>query len=180
MRAIRKCDVEAFVSYIVPGAYKPYSLEYEPPAGVPRRSASYRDHLVRICDARSLKRGPTLDREGFALRRHATTVVDFYDESEVRKVYYAELEQLVKDATGASSVIVFDHMVRGSAAPIYDGKQMVNHVGGLVLVGDHVYGSDERALKCMELKTGKVVWENNAVGKGSVACCRKMKTPIIE
>lgn len=55
------------------------------------------------------------------------------------------------------------------AAPLYDGKQMVNHVGGLVLVGDHVYGSDERQLKCMELKTGKVVWENNAVGKGSVA-----------
>jgi outer membrane protein assembly factor BamB len=55
------------------------------------------------------------------------------------------------------------------AAPLYDGKQMVNHVGGLVLVGDHVYGSDERQLKCMELKTGKVVWENPAVGKGSIA-----------
>ncbi|HYE97269.1 MAG TPA: PQQ-binding-like beta-propeller repeat protein [Planctomycetota bacterium] len=52
---------------------------------------------------------------------------------------------------------------------IYKSRDMVNHHGGFVVVGDHVYGTDERALKCLELKTGKVVWENNCVGKGSVA-----------
>ena len=52
---------------------------------------------------------------------------------------------------------------------IYKHRDMVNHHGGLVIVGDHVYGTDERQLKCIELKTGKVVWENGCVGKGSVA-----------
>ncbi len=54
---------------------------------------------------------------------------------------------------------------------IYQGKQMENHTGGLVLVGDHVYGQHDRgALKCIELKTGKEVWTNPCVGgKAAVA-----------
>jgi outer membrane protein assembly factor BamB len=52
---------------------------------------------------------------------------------------------------------------------IYSGKDMENHHGGIILVGDHLYGMDNRAMKCMELKTGKVVWQNRAVGKGSIA-----------
>ena len=55
------------------------------------------------------------------------------------------------------------------AEEIYNGKEMANHHGGVVLVGDHVYGSDDRQrLKCVELKTGKLVWEDKAVSKGSV------------
>jgi len=43
-----------------------------------------------------------------------------------------------------------------------------NHLGGMVLVGDHLYGTNERNLRCLELKTGKLVWENKCVGKGSI------------
>jgi hypothetical protein len=114
-------DVDALVSYITPTGRKPYAYEYEPPAGVPRRSASYRDHSVRIRNARELERAPTLDGQGFALRRHRTRVVDFHDEAEVKGIYYPEIEQLVRDATGASSVVVFDHTVRGSAEPSRSG-----------------------------------------------------------
>jgi outer membrane protein assembly factor BamB len=45
---------------------------------------------------------------------------------------------------------------------------MVNHHGGLVLVGDHLYGADEGALKCLDFKTGAVAWQNKCVGKGSI------------
>jgi outer membrane protein assembly factor BamB len=51
---------------------------------------------------------------------------------------------------------------------LYKGKELENHHGGVVLVGDHVYGTDQRSLKCVELKTGKLVWQNPCVGKGSV------------
>ncbi len=51
---------------------------------------------------------------------------------------------------------------------IYAGKQMQSHHGGMVLVGDHVFGLGRRSLKCIELKTGEVVWENPSVGKGSI------------
>jgi outer membrane protein assembly factor BamB len=57
---------------------------------------------------------------------------------------------------------------RFQAQKAYEGKELINHHGGMVLVGDHVYGTDEAALKCMELKTGKVLWQDRCVGKGSV------------
>jgi hypothetical protein len=116
MQADSLSDVEAPLSYITPTKRKPFAYEYDPPPGTPRRSASYRDHLVRIRNARGLNPAPSLDEQGFALRQHPTGVMNFYDEAEVRSVYYAELEQLVKDATGASSVLVFDHTVRGTSS----------------------------------------------------------------
>lgn len=124
-------DVEALVSYITPNERKPFTYEYDPPPGVPRRSAAYRDHRVRVRDARSLRHAPSLDKQGFELRPHRTRVVDFYDEAEVKSVYYVEVEQLVKDATGASSVVVFDHTVRGTEATARSGigiQEPVNRV----------------------------------------------------
>jgi outer membrane protein assembly factor BamB len=57
-----------------------------------------------------------------------------------------------------------------SAEQIYNGKEMKNHHGGVILVGDHLYGlTDANQLLCMELKTGKVVWQDKCVGKGSLA-----------
>ncbi len=52
---------------------------------------------------------------------------------------------------------------------IYAGKQMQSHHGGVIIVGDHVYGLGRRNLKCIELSTGKVKWEKLSVGKGSIA-----------
>lgn len=43
---------------------------------------------------------------------HLTAIGDFYDEAEVRAVYYLEVEQLVKQTTGGTQVLVFDHNVR--------------------------------------------------------------------
>ena len=54
----------------------------------------------------------SLDREGFALVRQQSSVRDFYDDDEVRDVYYSEAERLIKAATGADRVFVFDHTVR--------------------------------------------------------------------
>jgi outer membrane protein assembly factor BamB len=50
----------------------------------------------------------------------------------------------------------------------YFVKQMQNHHGGLVLVKDHVYGTNNGSLLCIEFKTGKIVWDDRCVGKGSV------------
>jgi len=56
------------------------------------------------------------------------------------------------------------------AQEIYSGKQVTNHHGGVILVGDHLYQLDDsRKLRCVELKTGKMVWEDASVGKGAVA-----------
>lgn len=64
----------------------------------------------------------------------------------------------------------------GKAEKLYDAD-LANHHGGAVLVGDHVYSLGDRRqgkdrknadLKCMELKTGKIVWENPSINKGSI------------
>jgi outer membrane protein assembly factor BamB len=48
-------------------------------------------------------------------------------------------------------------------------KEMQNHHGGMLLVGDHVYGTNNAALLCVSFEDGKVAWQNRCVGKGSVA-----------
>jgi hypothetical protein len=42
----------------------------------------------------------------------SSAVHDFYDEDELRRIYYPEAERLVADATGATRVVVFDHTLR--------------------------------------------------------------------
>jgi outer membrane protein assembly factor BamB len=57
-----------------------------------------------------------------------------------------------------------------SAEEVYSGGQLENHHGGVILVGDHLYELDNKGgLKCAEIATGKVVWEDKSVGKGSIA-----------
>ncbi|TDU81194.1 putative pyrroloquinoline-quinone binding quinoprotein [Prosthecobacter fusiformis] len=54
--------------------------------------------------------------------------------------------------------------------PLYESTDMVNHHGGVVLVGDHLYGySDKAGWSCLDFKTGVVQWtEKKALGKGAI------------
>jgi outer membrane protein assembly factor BamB len=62
------------------------------------------------------------------------------------------------------------------ATEVYANKTMKNHHGGVVLVGDHLYGhSDGVGWVCMEFKTGNQVWaERSKLGKGAVSCADGM------
>ena len=56
------------------------------------------------------------------------------------------------------------------AEEAYSGKQITNHHGGVILIGDHLYElDDQKKMKCVEFKTGKVLWEDRSVGKGAIA-----------
>jgi len=70
---------------------------------------------VPIYDARPLTDSLSLEVQGFVLRRRATAVLNFYDQGEIRSVYYAEVEQLVKEVTGAARAVAFEHDVRCAA-----------------------------------------------------------------
>ena len=45
---------------------------------------------------------------------------------------------------------------------------MKNHHGGVVLFNGYLYGFNDSILNCLEFATGKVVWRDRSVGKGSV------------
>ena len=59
-----------------------------------------------------------------------------------------------------------------NAEQVYANKVMVNHHGGVVRVGDYLYGySDGKGWVCQNFKTGAAVWEErNKLGKGSLTC----------
>lgn len=106
--------VEANLNYLVPMAEKPVNYTYEPPSGTSRSNTAYEIHKLRIYNARSIREDILLDREGFAFTQHNTNVRDFYDEDEVRQVYYPEAEQLLKEVTGGTKVVIFDHTLRNA------------------------------------------------------------------
>jgi hypothetical protein len=58
----------------------------------------------------------SLDSTGFDLVQHRSATRDLYDDDEVRRVYYPEVEQVMKRVTGADRVHIFDHVVRRHVA----------------------------------------------------------------
>jgi len=112
--AVASKTLTATLYYLIRGDEKPARYRMEPPAGVPRWNGIDDPHEVMIEDARGRETEFTLDRNGFALVKAPTAVVDFYDPKEINCVYYPEVEQLLRDKLGASRVFVFDHNVRNA------------------------------------------------------------------
>jgi hypothetical protein len=116
--------VTADLNYLAPPLDRPRTYTFEPPSGEPKSNIVPEPHRVPIHDIRPIGDTVSLDREGFALVRQNSSVKD-YDEDEVRSVYYPEAERLIKQATGANRVFVFDHTVRKrvqGAADVRDGS----------------------------------------------------------
>ena len=105
-------QVEATMNYLADPELKPVSYMYKPPEGTPVRSWHVSKHPMTIYSARPIVDQLSLDRQGFILTNQHSAVRDFYNDHEVRSVYYPEVERLVRQATGAARVLVFDYNVR--------------------------------------------------------------------
>jgi len=55
------------------------------------------------------------------------------------------------------------------AQETYFTRGMQNHHGGVVLVNGTIYGFSNAILAALDFATGKTLWQNRSVGKGSVA-----------
>jgi len=60
---------------------------------------------------------------------------------------------------------------RFSVEQVYAKRDMANHHGGVVKVGDYLYGySDSKGLACQNFMNGEIVWsEKEKIGKGAVS-----------
>jgi len=105
-------SVSARLGYLEPGCSHPYEYAYPPPDGGPWHNGGYDHRAVSIADARASSTPPSLGQEGYALLDAPSSVADFRDETAVRQVYYAEMAELARAATGAARAYVFDHLVR--------------------------------------------------------------------
>ena len=55
------------------------------------------------------------------------------------------------------------------AEELWNNKVLVNQIGGVVKIGDYIYGlSDSGKLVCQDFKSGEQKWAERSVGKGAV------------
>ena len=104
--------VTAELNYLAPTPGKPRTYAFNPPSGEPKSTALPEPHQVPIFDGRLVAKSFSLDREGFELLRHPTVVRNFYDDEEVKRVYYPLAEAFIRATLRADRVVIFDHTVR--------------------------------------------------------------------
>jgi hypothetical protein len=117
-------DVRAALTFITPSDAKPVFHSSALTGGAPRVLFDTERHDVLIEDMRPVAGALSLEREGFELLRHKTAVRDLYDDDAIERVYYPEIEALLRAVTGASRVVVFDATRRsdgGAGAQNRDG-----------------------------------------------------------
>jgi len=116
--------VEAPLTFIHRSDAKPVLQSAALTGGAPRELFETERRTVPIHDVRPGADGLSLDREGFVLLPQGTAVTDFYDDDQVKRVYYPEVEALLRRAVGASRVVIFDTTRRsdgGAGASNRDG-----------------------------------------------------------
>jgi len=116
--------VEASLNYLVDTGEKPVTYTSEPGSTPARIAGQYEERTVTIHDGRPIRDHFSLDREGFVFVNHETGVTDFYDEDALRSIYYPEIERLIKNLTGASRVLIFDHTLRAEDDAIREEKKV--------------------------------------------------------
>jgi hypothetical protein len=80
--------VEAPLNYLDMTGEKPVTYMYKTENGTPQRTYHNIKHTMAILNGRAVNERLTLDGQGFALVHHPTATGNFYDEAEVRAVYY--------------------------------------------------------------------------------------------
>ncbi len=121
-------DVRAPLTFIVPPEEgKPYFESAALTGGDSRAHFETEAREVAIHDMRAGAGALSLDREGFVLLARPTAVEDLNDDDAIAGAYSAEIEAVIREATGADRVAVFDATRRsdgagGAANP--DGMRM--------------------------------------------------------
>ncbi|CAK7203345.1 hypothetical protein SEUCBS139899_006078 [Sporothrix eucalyptigena] len=103
--------VQTTLNYYKPNAdgSPPHTTYYDRPETYFREVES---HTVTVHDVTGEEDKYTLDGNGFQYVHRPAEETEFTDEDHIRKVYYPETEQLLKDVTGASRIFIFDHTIR--------------------------------------------------------------------
>jgi hypothetical protein len=105
--------IEASLNYYLDTGETPISL-VAGPGGIDRRLSGGQSeaHRMVLRNGRLMADKFDIEKHGFRFVHHPTKVVDFYDDDEVRRVYYPEMEALIRQEAGAKRVVVFDHTLR--------------------------------------------------------------------
>jgi hypothetical protein len=116
--------IQATINYHLDTGVMPWTFTGGP-GSTERRSTGQQDpHVMTIHNGRPHIAEFALETHGFHFIRHDTKMKDFYDEAEIKRIYYPEMEELVKKESGAKRVIVFDHTVRLADESVREAKKL--------------------------------------------------------
>jgi hypothetical protein len=104
--------IRARMNYIVDTGVPPVRYIDWPEMEHKAIDPQYQQHEVAIRNGRPVRDTFDLDTHGFVFTDHLTSVKDFTDEAERKRVYDPEVAALIKQHSGASHVVVFDHTIR--------------------------------------------------------------------
>ncbi|KAH9171727.1 hypothetical protein EDB89DRAFT_2114397 [Lactarius sanguifluus] len=106
--------VDTTLKYFTPPAdgSKPWmNINVDPTTGERASNWEYTTHPVKVENLRGHAEA-TLDNNGFQFFRHPAKHTSFANDEEILREYYPESIELLKQLTGASRVVLFDHTVR--------------------------------------------------------------------
>jgi outer membrane protein assembly factor BamB len=69
---------------------------------------------------------------------------------------------------GGGKAVITEDNGKYKAEQKFFVKSFQNMHGNMVLVKDHVYGTNDQVLMCVSFKDGEIAWQTRGVGKGSV------------
>lgn len=116
--------IEASVNYLLDTGEQPFTFTGGPGSTEIRSGGTPDPHTVTIHNGRLVTAGFALEKNGFRFVDHDTQMRDFFDEAEIARVYYPEMEALIKRETGAKRVVVFDHTVRTADDEMREAKKI--------------------------------------------------------
>jgi hypothetical protein len=117
-------QVQATLNYIQDNGEKLFTYTGGPGSLDVRTGGSPDPRQVTMRNGRLRTAEFDLERHGFRFVRHDTKMADFFDEAEIKRVYYPEMEALVKKESGASRVVVFDHTLRTADDDLRESKKI--------------------------------------------------------
>ncbi len=144
--------VEASFNYMVHKGPRPVTTFEKPSLGYPHKDRTYETHTALVRNGRNHPE-LSVEHHGFALRPQPTKMTDFFDEDEIRAVYYPEMEALIKENTGACRVLIFDHTLRsgyeekGAKGPVQNVHNDYTEWSGPERVRDLLPDEAEELLK---------------------------------
>ena len=127
----RARQVEAMIRYVDPGDFVTRRYVSQ---GAEINTGTYSDHQIIVRDAMPIRDHFELDVHGFRIARQPTAVQSFHDKDEVDRVYEREVEEHVRQLTGADKVVARGWMIRTSADLSARAKKKAEnyqHTGGI-------------------------------------------------
>jgi hypothetical protein len=116
--------IEATLNYIVDDGSKVFTIVASPGGSDARSGGTPDPRRIKIHNGRPHVKEFDLETNGFRFVPHDTKVSDFYDEDEIKRVYYPEMVELIKAESGAKRVVVFDHTLRTADDELRESKQI--------------------------------------------------------